>query len=188
VAVDQATNTAYVALIPSFDTDTPGAVAVINGATCNATRAGGCSGPIASIPVGVDPQQVGVDRATDTVYTANEQDTDYQGTASIINGATCNTTNQRGCGQTAATAPVGFGPLDLSVDQAHNQVWVENTQDTSVSIIDGAACNGRHEGGCARSWPKRSVLDYPNSATFADDANTAYIGGGAGITVVPLTP
>lgn len=187
VAVDQATNTVYVAKITSFDTDAPGVVEVIDGATCNATDASGCSGPIATMPVGVDPQQVGVDQATDTVYTSNEEDTSFQGTASILNGATCNATDMADCSQTATTIPVGFGPLDLWVDQARNQVWVENAQDTSVSIIDGAVCNGQHESRCARRWPKRSVVDYPNSVAFADDAGTAYVGGWTGISVVPLS-
>jgi DNA-binding beta-propeller fold protein YncE len=186
VAVDQATNTVYVAQITSFGTDTPGVVDVIDGATCNGTEAAGCSGLVATIPVGVAPQQVGVDQATDTVYTANEADTDYQGTASIINGATCNATDMGGCDQTATTVPVGFGPLDLWVDQAHNEVWIENTQDTSVSILYGAACNGQHESQCARPWPKVSVVDYPNAVAFADDAGTAYVSGWTGISVVPL--
>jgi DNA-binding beta-propeller fold protein YncE len=174
-------------MIASFGTDTPGAVAVIDGATCSATRSAGCAAPIASIPVGVDPEQVAVDQATDTVYTANQQDTDYQGTASIIDGATCNSTHMTGCDQTAATATVGFGPLDLAIDQARNRIWVENTQDTSVSIINGAVCDGEHETGCAGPWPKLSVLDYPSGAAVADDTDTAYIGGWTGVTVVPLT-
>jgi DNA-binding beta-propeller fold protein YncE len=186
VSVDQATNTVYVAMLPSFGTDTPGTVAVIDGLTCDATRSAGCAAPLASIPVGVDPQQVAVDQATDTVYTANEQDTDYQGTASIIDAATCNSTNQDGCGQTAATAPVGFGPLDLAIDQARNRIWVENTQDTSISIVDGAVCDGEHEAGCARPWPKLSVLDYPSGVAFADNTDTAYIAGWTGVTVLPL--
>jgi DNA-binding beta-propeller fold protein YncE len=189
VAVDQATNTAYVAITPSFGTNTPGTVAVVDGATCNGTVHTGCSSPIASIPVGVDPSQIGVDQATDTVYTANDEDSDYQGTASIINGATCNSTDRAGCSQTAATTAVGFGPFDLTVDQARNQVWVANSQDTSISVIDGAACYGQHENGCARPWPKRSVLDYPDSVAFADGADTAYVGGVAtGISIVPITP
>ncbi|MGA2011482.1 MAG: YncE family protein [Solirubrobacteraceae bacterium] len=188
VAVDQATNTVYVAMVPSFGTDTPGSVAVIDGATCNATQTAGCTGPIASIPVGVDPEQVGVDQASDTIYTANAQDFDYPGTVSVINGAVCNAGDQDGCGQSAATAPVGFGPLNLWVDQAHNQIWVENNLDTSVSIIDGTACNGQHETACARQWPQHSVLDYPDSAAFADGVNSAYIGGGTGISILALTP
>lgn len=98
----------------------------------------------------------------------------------------CNATDMAGCDQTATTVPVGFGPLDLWVDQAHNQVWVENTQDTSVSIIDGAVCNGQHESACARRWPKVSVVDYPNAVAFADSTGTAYVSGWTGISVVPL--
>jgi DNA-binding beta-propeller fold protein YncE len=186
VAVEQSTNTVYVALIRSFGTDTPGEVAVIDGATCNGATSVGCDAPLATIPVGVDPQQLGVDEATDTIYTADEQDTDYQGTVSILNGASCNTGNRSGCDQTPATTTVGFGPLDVAVDQARNQVWVENTQDTSVSVIDGAVCNGQHENGCARRWPKLSVNDYPNGAGFADGSDTAYVTGWTGVSIVSI--
>jgi serine/threonine protein kinase, bacterial len=186
VAVDQATNTVYVAQLVSFGADSPGVVEVFDGATCNGGQSGGCARPIATIPVGVDPQDVGVDQATDTVYTANEEDTDYQGTASIIDGTTCNSADMAGCNQTAETVPVGFGPLALSVDQTHNQVWVDNAQDTSVSIIDAVVCSGQHESGCARPWPKLSVVDYPNAVAFADDADTAYVSGGPGIAIVPI--
>jgi DNA-binding beta-propeller fold protein YncE len=188
VAVDQATNTIYVAAISSFGTATPGEVVVIDGATCNANTSAGCGAPLATLAVGVDPQTVAIDQATDSIYTADQQDTDYQGTVSVLNGATCNDADLGGCDQTAATATVGFGPIGLAVNQAHDQIWVENTQDTSVSVIDGALCNGQHERTCARRWPKLSVTDYPVGAAFADTNHTAYVGGWNGVSILSTTP
>jgi len=186
VSVNQATNTVYVVNDPA-DNSAPGTVAVVNGATCNGTNPAGCAAPIGTITVGVAPQAVAVDDATDSVYTANNENGDYQGTVSIIDGATCNAGDAAGCDQTAATTTVGFGADGIAVDQAHNQVWVDNGQDASVSLIDGAQCNGSHEASCARPWPKLSVTDYPGTTVLADDVGTAYVSGN-NLSIVRLTP
>jgi DNA-binding beta-propeller fold protein YncE len=61
---------------------------------------------------------------------------------SVINGATCNGTDHSGCGQTPTAAPSGFGAVGVAIDPATNTIYVSNIQDTSVSVINGATCNG----------------------------------------------
>ena len=47
------------------------------------------------------PQSVAIDAATDTIYVANGT-----GTTSVVNGALCNATVTRGCGNAIASIDV----------------------------------------------------------------------------------
>ena len=116
VAVDGSTKTVYVANLGA------GTVSVVNSATCNAAQRSGCTKPTATIDVGGEPGGVAVDQATDTIYVANVQGS----TVSVIDGATCNATNQTGCGQPPATVNVGDGPYAVVVDEATDTVYVTN--------------------------------------------------------------
>jgi hypothetical protein len=51
---------------------------------------------------------------------------------------------------------------------------VTNIEDTSVSVIDGAA-NGQHTSGCSCTPPKIAVGDYPGSIAVDPKAGTAYL-------------
>ena len=157
LAVNQATNTIYASNIFNTDEFSPppflgNSVYVINGATCDAANTTGCGQTPATVtlasnpPVGSNPLGIAVDQATDTIYTANIADGEHPGTVSVINGATCNGQDTSGCGQTPATAPAGFGANGIAIDHTTHRVYVTNIEDTSVSVIDGAACNGqRHQ-------------------------------------------
>ena len=132
VAIDQRTHTVYVANLGA------NTVSVINGATCNAINHSGCSQIPATIAVGGGPWGLAVNFATDTVYVANWGGGSGD-TVSVIDGATCNATNHSGCGQTPPTVSVGGGPVEVAVDQATDTVYVANSADTTVSVIDGSA-------------------------------------------------
>ena len=80
---------------------------------------------IATIPVGDDPQSVGVNLSTNRVYVANQAD----GTVSVIDGTT-NTV--------IATVAVGGEPMALGVNSTRGRVYVANRNDATVSVIDGA--------------------------------------------------
>jgi YVTN family beta-propeller protein len=116
VAVDPATDTAYVA-------DRSGdAVTVIDLASARVT---------ATISVGRYPQSVAVDAATDMVYVTNYDD----GSVSVINGAT---------NSVAATiANVGNRPNGVAVDASTDTVFVGVTSysgsvsKVSMAVIDG---------------------------------------------------
>ena len=81
-------------------------------------------------------------------------------TGSVINTATCNAKNTSGCGQAPPTVTVADSPYGLAVDQHTNTVYVANTGNeffaasyanltSSVSVINGATCNGQVTSGCA---------------------------------------
>ena len=59
----------------------------------------GCHHPAPTFSAGFEPNNIGVDDRTDTVYVPDWNDGDIPGTVSIINGATCNGTDLSGMRQ-----------------------------------------------------------------------------------------
>ena len=96
IAVSTATDTIYA---PSAGANFSGGdtVAVIDGATCDATDLAGCGQPAATVKVGAGPDGVAVNDLTHTIYIANNADGNAPGTVSVINGATCNGADTVGC-------------------------------------------------------------------------------------------
>ena len=149
-AVDQATDTVYVANVGS---DT---VSVIDGETCNATNHSGCGNTPPTVTVGNGPDGVAVDQRTDTVYVANVNDN----TVSVIDGATCNATVLTGCGNAPPSVAVGVQPGVPAVNQATDTIYVPNSNPGapgSVSVIDGKTCNANVTTGCGQTPPTVSV-------------------------------
>ena len=127
-------------------------ISVINGAACNATVTTGCGQTPPTVTVGnaSNLEGLAVDQATDTIYAVNTGDD----TVSVINGATCNATVTSGCGQTPAHVTVGTQGFGFAtVDPATNLVYVTNNLDDTVSVINGATCNGTTTTGCRRTPP-----------------------------------
>jgi DNA-binding beta-propeller fold protein YncE len=173
VAVNPATHTVY-ALVPG----SPGSVTVLDASGCNARLASGCA-PRATVPVG-DSSFVGdlaVDAGTDTVYVDNPADA----TVRVIDGATCNATVTSGCEVAPAQVTVGrqiFGRL--AVDPATHDVFVANTLDDTVSVIDGLACNGHEHAGCLRPAPAVPAGAGPAAVAVAGDHTVYVADNGAG--------
>ena len=187
LAVDQATNTVYATNVVTNTAPFGGdSVYVINGATCDAATTSGCGQTPATVKAGFNPWGIAVDQATDTIYTANIADGEHPGTVSVINGATCNGTDHSGCGQTPATAAAGFGAVGLAIDPATDTVYVANIEDTSVSVIDGATCNGTDSTGCGQAPAKAAVGNYPGNIAVDPAVRTAYISNGDNsVSVIP---
>ena len=199
VAVDPATNTVYAA---SDTLDNPfvgDSVYVINGTTCDAANQTGCNHKPATVtlnqrpsnPSGIPGQQpnpfaIAVDPATDTIYTANIANGEGPGTVSVINGNICNAHNTSGCDQIPATAPAGFGTGGIAVDPASHQVLATNIEDTSITTINGHACNAVNSEGCDRTQTQAIVGDYPDAIAIDPAVATAYIADSEGISVAPL--
>jgi DNA-binding beta-propeller fold protein YncE len=156
IAVDPVTDTVYVVTITNRGRNR---VSVFDGATCNASDRTGCSQTPASVPTGnADRGQslgfLAVDDATNTVYATNVTlgnpfigDRVY-----VINGNRCDATDRTGCRQTPASVTAGYNPWGIVVDQATNTIYTANIANGeghgTVSVIDGASCNGRHPSGC----------------------------------------
>jgi YVTN family beta-propeller protein len=158
-AVDQKADTIYVA-------NQSGTVSVLDGARCNAKVTNGCAkAPLATIKVGKTPFAATFNPATQTVYVANFT----SGNVSVINAATCNATTTQGCRQPPRTVRVGAGPDAIDVDVATDTIYVANEGLTSngntVSVIDGATCNGSHGSGCGQK-PHTVTLGSPSINPF----------------------
>jgi DNA-binding beta-propeller fold protein YncE len=137
-------------------------------------------------PVGSNPFGIAVDQATDTIYTANIADGEHPGTVSVINGAICNGNDAHGCGQTPATAAAGFGADGIAIDQLTNQVYVTNQEDTSVTTINGATCNGTNATSCSDTRTEATVGDYPGPISVDPFVGTAYVADIEGVSVIAL--
>jgi DNA-binding beta-propeller fold protein YncE len=177
IAVDQTTDTIY-ALSPG----TPGIVSVINGATCNSTVTAGCDQTPPTITVGNSNVVAGlaVNQATDTIYAVNTIDN----TVSVINGATCNRKITSGCGQTPARVAVGRQGFGFAaVDSTNDLIYVSNSLDDTVSVINGATCNANNTSGCKRTPPAVTAGPDPAGLAFDPSGHTLYAAGNGGGTL-----
>ena len=198
IAVNEATNTIYATNIADLNATFDGdKVYVINGATCDAANRIGCSHTPASItpgnplqPGGLIPWGIAIDSATDTIYVAIEAGGDFAGSVAVIDGATCNGSDTTGCVQKPVLVPAGFGVSELAIDPATHMIYTTNTEDASLSVIDGARCNRFTSRGCRLVPPTVGAGSYPgfDPGTISVDpaAGTAYVKSVFGVSVIPL--
>jgi DNA-binding beta-propeller fold protein YncE len=165
-------------------------VAVVNTATCNATRTSGCRQTPAVVKVGTGTAVLAVSTATNTIYAPNSG-TSFSGhTMSVINGATCNGSKHSGCSRLAATVTVGSGPFGVAVNDRTHTVYVVNNafgdSPGTVSVINGATCNGTVTGGCGQRFPIMATGIAPQLAAIDAATGTIYVTdfGSAGVTVL----
>ena len=158
IAIDTTTDTVYV-----VDTSAD-EISVINGAGCNATNRWGCTQTSVLL---ADPSRraiVGLD------------------------GDPCPDPVASGCGQTVKTVHVGAFPDGIAVDPVTDTVYVTNRGDTAghpghtVSVIDGATCNGVASSGCGRV-ATLEVGQGPGWIALDDATRTAYTANQAAGTV-----
>jgi DNA-binding beta-propeller fold protein YncE len=174
VAVNQATHTIYVG------NSNDNTVSVISAAACNPAHPAGCKRTWPTITVGSNPLfGVAVDQATDTVYVTNGGGN----TVSVINGATCNALVTTGCGQTPATIAVGHGPAGLAINHGTHTLYVANSNDNTVSVINTAICNARTTSGCAQAPPTITAGNGPIPVGLNQATDTIYVGNNADSTV-----
>jgi DNA-binding beta-propeller fold protein YncE len=187
LAVNQLTNTIYATNVVTNTVPFGGtSVYVINGATCDAMNTSGCGQVPATIFAGNNPWGIGIDEATDTIYTANIADGEHAGTVSVLNGATCNGTTTAGCGQTPTTVQAGFGAVGVTIDATTHRVYVANIEDTSVSVINGATCNAITTTGCEKTPPKVAVGLTPFASAVDQSVATVYVANGDNtVSVIP---
>jgi YVTN family beta-propeller protein len=166
IKVDATTDTVYVTTLGAGGSD---AVAVYNGATCNATKTTGCSQTPAVLllgNLGGFVSHLAVNQATNTIYATNVA---FGGpgfvdnSVYVFNGATCDAANTTGCGQAPAvitpgnplTPPGGLAPWGIAVDEVTDTIYVALQADGDfagrVAVIDGATCNGSNTTGCGQT-------------------------------------
>ena len=194
IATNPRTNTVYATnLVANTIPFTGNSVYVIDGATCDAQNTTGCDQLPATVtispnpPLASNPTGIAVDERTNTIYTANLADGEHAGTMSVINGADCNGHDTTGCSRTPATAPAEFGSNGIAIDHTTHEVYVTNLEDTSVSVINGATCNGSDTTGCHRSPTDVSVGNYPSAIAVDPTVGSAYVSNFDNtISVIPL--
>src|SRR6266702_2300090 len=82
-----------------------------------------------TVAVGVNPDGIAVDNATNNIYVSNYGNNGtFPSTVSVINGAS-NTLN--------ATIRVGVNPTGIGVNSLNNRIYVANYNSSNVSVIDG---------------------------------------------------
>ena len=170
------TRTLYVA------SPAPGNVFVIDGATCNALTTWGCGKPVKEVTDTLGPQALDVDVATDTIYTANN-DSGSGSTVSVIDGATCNGSTGSGCGTAPHTVTVGSGAFWDAVDQETDTIYVASNNVNTVSVINGARCNGEITVGCGSAPPAVTVGGGPVSVAVDDRLHTVFALNGSDDTL-----
>ena len=175
VAVDRATDTIYTA--DGFFGEN--AVSVIDGRTCNAGNTSGCGQTPATVTAGNGAFAIAVNQVTRTIYVANRND----GTVSVIDGRTCNGSDATGCAQSWPTVAVGASPQALAVNTATNTIYVTNTNDNTVSVIDGSTCNGFNHSGCGQTPPTVAVGAVPRAVGVNQVTDTIYVGNRDDATV-----
>jgi DNA-binding beta-propeller fold protein YncE len=183
LAVDPATHTIYVAngFNPSGNSVGGNTVSVIDSRHCNAHDVSHCRGPWPTITVGNLPSTIAIDQSTDTVYVTNAGDN----TVSVFNGTTCNALDTAGCGQTAATVPVGPFPDGIFADSANHTVYVANFGNLvgdTVSMIDSAACTGTDLAACPTTAPPAVTVGLGPGDVDVDQAtHTVYVALSPGV-------
>jgi DNA-binding beta-propeller fold protein YncE len=172
IGINKITNTIYVS---NRDDNT---LSVINGATCNRSITSGCGQLQPTTAVGNVPQQIAVDEMTNTIYVVNQGD----GTVSVINGVHCNGADASGCSQSWPTATVGNSPQAVRFNPNTHTIYVTNTGDNTVSVINGIHCNRSDASGCvsAATFPVGAA---PRSVGIVLDKNTIFIGNRDDLTV-----
>ncbi|MGD0811389.1 MAG: YncE family protein [Acidimicrobiales bacterium] len=191
IDLDFATDTVYTA---NANSDT---VSVINGSLCNAAVTTGCARSPRTVTVGLNPVDIRVDQATNSVYVANNGNNGTGDTVSVIDGKICNGTDTSGCIQAPQSVTIGFGPSGVAVDPVTDTVYAATVNDANntvttghyqtVWVINGATCNAMVSSGCGQRPPSVRAgdgsIDY-NTGLAVDDANhTLYVVNFADVTL-----
>jgi DNA-binding beta-propeller fold protein YncE len=188
--VNPVTGTVYVTTITASG---PDLISVFNGATCHAGDAAGCGQRPALLKAGQSGKggsdlSVAVNDTTNTLYVTNVvYATQDAHTVYVYNGATCDAADTTGCGQKPATVTVGDDPRGLAVDPATSTVYVVNHAEgdyaATVSVINGAACNGHNHSGCGQNPPAVPVGFGAFNIAFDPSAHAVFTTNGADSSV-----
>ena len=94
----------------------------------------------------------------------------------MIDATACNKDNLAGCNQTWPTTNVGNVPRFIGINKITNTIYVSNFDDNTLSVIDGATCNGQITSGCMQPHPTTPVGAVPYQVAVDETTNTIYVG------------
>ena len=160
----------------------------ISGSGGSAATSGSPSAPQPrTVAVGANPQTAALDPATHTLYADDAPENLTDGEVSVINASTCNALQASGCGiNNTPEVQVGYRPVTIAVDQATDTIYVVNSADSTVSVINGATCNAQNTSGCSHMPPTVKVGSNPVDVSLDQATDTVYVanwGNGTGTTV-----
>ena len=168
--VDAVTRTLYAA------DPAAGTVAAINTATCNAATTTGCGQHPPVIKIGASPNTPVINPVTRTLYVSYGHNADR---VAVVSTATCNATRTSGCGQTPAVVTVGTGTAVLAVSTATDTIYAPNSGTSfsghTMSVINGATCNGTSHSGCSQLAATVTVGTGPFGVAVNDRTHTVYV-------------
>jgi DNA-binding beta-propeller fold protein YncE len=183
IAINSLTHTIYAATITTGGG--PNLIFLFDGDTCNAGRRDGCDQAPAHVSFADDGHpfsstaDVALNRSTNTIYATNVVlGVPFIGkTVYVIDGATCDAADTTGCSAAPATVtlpstvPAEANPVGIAVVEATNTVYTANLSDGeypgTVSVIDGATCNGQDTSGCGQT-PATAPTGFGTSDIAAD--------------------
>jgi DNA-binding beta-propeller fold protein YncE len=164
--LDAKTDTVYVI-------DSSGAVSVLDGRRCNATKRTHC-GVLATIKTGGFDVAGGLNPRTHTLYVAAPS-----GDVFVIDVARCNARTTRGCKQRVRKVKDPRGPGSVGVDKATNTIYVADggtdSPGDTVTVINGARCNGTTGTGCGTRPHTITVGSAPFWLTVDPSTDTVYV-------------
>ena len=163
-ALDPRLHTMY-AVMQKNDT-----VIAIDTNDCNGRRRAGCATlEPPSLHVGTDPEGIGIDTGTHTVYVANQLDDSL----SVVDTLRCNADTTTGCRRPSPllqVPPTG----KITVDESTGTAYIP-TRGTSITMVDIRACHAHHTDGCRRHWPHVVLDQHPNAIVVDQSTHTAYV-------------
>jgi DNA-binding beta-propeller fold protein YncE len=164
LTVDVPLHTVYV--VNQKDDD----LSVIDTQVCNGTHLAACAtlNP-PTIHTGQDPEAVVVDPRTQTLYTANQLDSDV----SVIDASRCDADDTTGCRHPAPAVSLAE-PSGVAVDAASHTAYVP-TGASAVAMIDTRTCNARRLAGCAATPVTVSVGSKPMAVAVDEHTHTVYV-------------
>ncbi|HEV2932761.1 MAG TPA: YncE family protein [Streptosporangiaceae bacterium] len=128
-------------------------------------------GALAQAPVGSGPVNAALDQKTETLYVTNYNNA----TVSVLSMARCNSHKTAGCARSWPVAAVGMNPVGIAVDQATNTIYVTNSGDATVSVINGATCNGDDTSGCRQKAATVRVGAFPAAVAVDPVTNMVFV-------------
>jgi len=139
-----------------------------------------------TVVIGTNPQTAALDPVTHTLYADDAPENLTDGEVSVINASTCSALQASGCGISTPEVQVGYRPVTIAVDQATDTIYVVNSAENTVSVIDGATCNAQNTSGCSHMPPTVKVGSNPVDLSLDQATDTVYVanwGNGTGTTV-----
>jgi DNA-binding beta-propeller fold protein YncE len=145
---------------------------VVSISGCNAINSKGCRREAASLPS--QEFLMTLDPATDTIYAGNLN----LPRIDVINAATCRPDNRSGCAP-VAEIPVKHPQANVgSIDDVTHTLYASDPFSDTVAVINTAACNATHTGGCAAHPHVLRIGQNPGPPVLNPATGTLYVPDG----------